>query len=603
MTPPHAAQGAATAPHPGGGPDAAAQGQDGFVDFFGYAAAAGGWLFCGWSAERWADGEGTVAAHFEQARVSAEAFTCWHERPDLGGAGTGMVALLKAPGRALGTFRGLEVRVGERRLRLPANRPLVHLREAELLPRARQLLLAAEGGQRSRLLGLLSRRPYLGHDTLADLPVPVRFEVDEAVFAPPDGLMLIGWLLDPTESVAAVRVRSGVLASEPLAERWLRTARPDVTQEVGAPLGVADTRCGFVAYAPGCVAEGAGPLHVEVELKGGEIGYKGLPAPKLRGNAALRRILEGVHLAQDEIATAFDRVLGQPLVAINRARLARPRPHGTTRFGEPNPEPACSVVVPLYGRMDFAQYQLALLSAHDDFAAHELIYVLDEPARKQELLDLAHSAHRRFGVPFSVVALEENLGYGPANNVGLSHARGEFVCFLNSDVMPDGPGWLDRMVEHLRADPALGVVGARLLFEDGTVQHDGMAFERLPRFGNWPFPMHPGKGRLPRDAAGPTLAEAEAVTGACMVLRADLARELGGFDEDFAIGDFEDTDLCLRVRRKGLRCAVERGVRLFHLERQSQVTPDKMWRFHVTLLNAWTHTRRWFPERQPDAAG
>ena len=131
MTPPHAAQPAAAAAASRPGAEAAgatAQAQEGFIDFFGYAAAAGGWLFCGWSAERWADGEGTVAAHFEGARVAAEAFTCWHERPDLGGAGTGMVAFLKAPGRSLGNFRGLEVRAGARRLRLPANRPLVHLR-------------------------------------------------------------------------------------------------------------------------------------------------------------------------------------------------------------------------------------------------------------------------------------------------------------------------------------------------------------------------------------------------------------------------------------------------------------------------------------------
>jgi GT2 family glycosyltransferase len=492
----------------------------------------------------------------------------------------------------------LEVRAGGRRLRLPANRPLVHLREAELLPRARQVLLAAEGGQRSRLLGLLSRRPYLGHDTLADLPVPVQFEVDEAMVAPPDGLLLIGWCLDPTDSVAAIRVRSGMAASEPLGERWLRMARPDVVAEVGARLGVTDPRCGFMAYAAGCAADAAGPLHAEVELKGGEIGYRNLPAPKLAGNAAIRRVLDDVQLAPDEIAAAFDRVLGPPLAAINRARLARPRPRSVVEFGSPNPEPVCSVIVPLYGRMDFLLYQLALLSAHDGTAAHELVYVLDDPMRKRELLDLAHSAHRRFGLPFRVVALEENLGYGPANNVGLSHARGEFVCFLNSDVVPDEPRWLELMLDDLRADPVLGVVGARLLFEDGTVQHDGMAFEPLPQFGGWPFPMHPGKGRLPRGEAG--LADAEAVTGACMVLRADLARELGGFDEDYAIGDFEDADLCLRVRRKGLRCAVERRARLFHLERQSQVTPDRLWRFHVTLLNAWTHTRRWFPgERAP----
>jgi GT2 family glycosyltransferase len=615
MTPLHAAAVApvahqaaiAAGPRPSGDRTAAAapapQAQEGFVDFFGYAAAAGGWLFCGWSAQRWEEGEGAVAAHFEQARVSAETIACWHERPDLGGAGMGVVAFLKAPGRSLGNFRGLEVRAGAHRLRLPANRPLVHLREAELLPRARQLLLAAEGEHRARLLGLLSRRPYLGQDTLADLPVPVQVEVDEAILAPPDGVVLVGWCLDPTESVASIRVRSGgMLASAPVAERWLRTARPDVVGEAGPRLGVTDPRCGFVAYAPACcaaedaAAAGGQQLHLEVELKGGEIGYKRLPAPKLSGTAAVRRVLESVRLSQDEIAPAFDRVLGPPLAAINRARLARPRPHAVVGFGAPNPEPVCSVIVPLYGRMDFVTYQLALMSVHGGTAAHELVYVLDEPARKQELLDLAHSAHRRFGLPFRVVALEENLGYGPANNVGLSHARGEFICFLNSDVMPaDEPRWLDLMLDDLRADPTLGVVGARLLFEDGTVQHDGMSFERLPQLADWPFPMHPGKGRLPRGEAA--LADAEAVTGACMVLRADLARELSGFDEDYAIGDFEDTDLCLRIRRKGLRCAVERRARLFHLERQSQVTPDRMWRFYVTLLNAWTHTRRWFPEQ------
>ena len=150
-----------------------------------------------------------------------------------------------------------------------------------------------------------------------------------------------------------------------------------------------------------------------------------------------------------------------------------------------------------------------------------------------------------------MIALQENLGYGPANNVGLEHARGEYLCFLNSDVMPDTPHWLDLMVQDLRSDPGIGIVGGLLLFEDGTVQHEGMCYERLPEMANWPFPMHPNKGRLP--AAGPDLAPTEAVTGACMVMRTDLTRELGGFDEIYAIGDFEELrTLCMRVRERGL---------------------------------------------------
>jgi GT2 family glycosyltransferase len=113
--------------------------------------------------------------------------------------------------------------------------------------------------------------------------------------------------------------------------------------------------------------------------------------------------------------------------------------------------------------------------------------------------------------------------------------------------------------------------------------------------------MHPGKGRLHRAPADP-VQEVEAVTGACMVLRTGLARELGGFDEAFAIGDFEDSDMCLKIRARGLRLAVDHHARLFHLERQSQVTPDRMWRFNVTLLNAWTHTRRWFADATKESA-
>lgn len=571
---------------------------DGYVDFYGHAAAAGGWLFCGWSRERWPETlrAGAVVAHFERGRVIAEALHAWHDRPDLGRQGMGVTLFVRAPERPLGELLGVDVTpdVGGATLRLHAVRPLVHLREADLLGRARTVLLRSVGADRTRLAGLLSRRAFTGVDTLGELSAPVQIEVDETILSPPDGLVLLGWCADPAGAVAAIRIRRGSATSAPIAERWLRTRRPDVFEALSGKLGLVDDRCGFVAFAPGCVGE-IGPLYAEVELRNGEVGYKRIPLPARTGTAAIRRILGAVELAPNEIDIAFDRVLGPALTPINAARLARPRPVAEMAFGTPPTDPVCSVIVPLYGRMDFLLYQLALFSDDPGFARHELIYVLDDPPRRRELLDLAHSAHRRFGLPFRVFMPEENLGYAPANNVGLAAARGAFTCYLNSDVMPSAPGWLDRLVADLQDDETLGMLGALLLFEDGTVQHQGLTFERLPQLASWPFPMHPGKGRLPRQPADP-LQLVEAVTGACMVLRTVLARDLGGFDEGFAIGDFEDSDLCLRIRARGLRLAVDHRARLHHLERQSQVTPDRMWRFNVTLLNAWTHTRRWFAD-------
>ena len=100
-----------------------------------------------------------------------------------------------------------------------------------------------------------------------------------------------------------------------------------------------------------------------------------------------------------------------------------------------------------------------------------------------------------------------------------------------------------------------------------------MTFKRLPQLGDFPYAMHPGEG--PHARALARLQRAEAVTGACMVLRRDLAQELGGFDEDYVIGDFEDADLCFRIRARGLDCAVHEDAVLWHLERQSQGTPGE----------------------------
>ena len=78
-----------------------------------------------------------------------------------------------------------------------------------------------------------------------------------------------------------------------------------------------------------------------------------------------------------------------------------------------------------------------------------------------------------------------------------------------------------------------------------------------------------------------------------MVLRRDLANQVGGFDELYAIGDFEDSDLCLKLQALGYTCAVDPNVRLYHLERKSQLSGALTWRSNLTAYNAWQHERRW----------
>jgi GT2 family glycosyltransferase len=156
------------------------------------------------------------------------------------------------------------------------------------------------------------------------------------------------------------------------------------------------------------------------------------------------------------------------------------------------------------------------------------------------------------------------------------------------------------LAESLKRSPKVGVIGPRLLFEDGSVQHEGLIYRRLSEFGGWTFIDHENKGRRPQPRTGTRIAAA--ITGACMLMRRSLALELGGFDEAYVIGDFEDSDLCLRLKQRGLASAVDNDVEAHHLERQSQALKESNVRMNVTLYNAWLHERRWFADAPSSAA-
>jgi GT2 family glycosyltransferase len=271
------------------------------------------------------------------------------------------------------------------------------------------------------------------------------------------------------------------------------------------------------------------------------------------------------------------------------------------RFGAVPNAPTCSVIVPLYGRLDYMEVQVALLARAGFGERHELIYVVDDPSAAGAATHLADTLFRRFGLPIRLWLQDDNLGFAPACNVGLAMAAGRTVCFLNSDVFGTEPDWLDRLVADLDRLPGVGIVGPLLLFEDGSVQHQGMGYAPLPEFGGWLFPTHPGKGERPEPTG--ELVRQRVITGACMVMTRDLARALGGFDEAFVIGDFEDSDLCLRASGLGVGCAVDHAVSMFHLERKSQITAAEPWRLNITLYNAWLHQKRWGRRLAGDAAG
>lgn len=273
------------------------------------------------------------------------------------------------------------------------------------------------------------------------------------------------------------------------------------------------------------------------------------------------------------------------------------RPPEVQVLGTPPEAPTISLIIPLYARWDFIEHQL-LAFAQDRrlLETTEIIYVVDDPRILTAVSNEVENLYRMYEVPFKLVWGHRNRGFSGANNLGVSISRGRQVLLLNSDAFPTRPGWANRLGELLDANPEYGLLGARLLNPEGGMQHAGMVFFYSSSWRVW-LNKHPLAGLAPEldvVPAGAEIVDKPAVTGACVILTRALFDELDGLDEGYLIGDFEDSDLCLKVIDHGRRIGYVPGVELVHLERQSfSALGDTSFRTLVVRFNAWRHTQRW----------
>jgi ADP-heptose:LPS heptosyltransferase/GT2 family glycosyltransferase len=218
-----------------------------------------------------------------------------------------------------------------------------------------------------------------------------------------------------------------------------------------------------------------------------------------------------------------------------------------------------SVIIPTAGQRDLIQKAIASLRATTAPGALEIIVLDNVPdSNKRMKTWLRRNADR-------VVDLPGAFNWSRFNNDGAAVATGRYLLFLNDDIEARNAGWLEAMLEHAQR-PEVGVVGARLLYPDGKVQHAGQylamtharhAFRFASGDDHGPF----GLARTAREMAS--------VTGACQMIRRDLFEDLGGFDEGHDIIN-NDLDFCLRARRQGLSVVFTPHAELMHHELASR---------------------------------
>lgn len=165
-----------------------------------------------------------------------------------------------------------------------------------------------------------------------------------------------------------------------------------------------------------------------------------------------------------------------------------------------------------------------------------------------------------------ILRLDRRASFSRACNAGAAMRPACFLLFLNNDVLLHRLAVKDMVA--LATDASVGACGARLVYPDDRIQHCGVRM-----FGTGDGPHHEFHG-LPTTSVSRAVRSFQAVTGAALLVRGDVFRAIGGFDEIYPFG-FEDIDLCLRIRQLGLTVTCSQSVDSIHFESTSNKNPDR----------------------------
>ncbi len=253
----------------------------------------------------------------------------------------------------------------------------------------------------------------------------------------------------------------------------------------------------------------------------------------------------------------------------------------------PEPPPLVSVIIPTRDRGDLLVRCVDGVLHRTDYCNLELLIVDNgsiEPATLTLFDRLSQEESR-----VRILCHTGPFNYSALNNAAAREAEGEVLLLLNNDVDVIDPGWLREMVSHA-IRPDVGVVGAKLLYPNGQIQHGGVvlgpggAMTHVHRLADRNDPGYCGQLALPRTLS--------AVTSACAAIRRAVFFEVGGLDEINLHVAFNDIDFCLRVGDHGYRVVWTPFSELFHLESASRGLDDAGTDKRARFVHELQHMRK-----------
>lgn len=324
------------------------------------------------------------------------------------------------------------------------------------------------------------------------------------------------------------------------------------------------------------------------------------------------------HLAEVLVHQAinFGQWLGEPQViehcaAIVQAHLQRlgvthelragPLPMVNRVVYQHDLQPLVSILIPTKDCLPMLIRCIESIMEKTRYTNYELL-IIDNNSETVEALEWFTGMERLNNAKVRILRYPQPFNYSAINNFAATHARGDYLVLLNNDTAIIDGDWLDALLHHAQR-PEVGIVGAKLLFPNGTIQHAGVVLG-LRGVADHPFfgdPMQ-SNGYLHRLQVDQNYS---AVTAACLMIRTELYRQVGGMDEAGLQVCFNDVDLCLKVGQTGQLIVWTPYAVLMHESNVSQNTVDttrlqaKLERFKGEQSVMY---QRWLPQLANDPA-
>ena len=242
-------------------------------------------------------------------------------------------------------------------------------------------------------------------------------------------------------------------------------------------------------------------------------------------------------------------------------------------------EPKISIIIPNKDHVDDLKKCIDAIEQRSTYRNYEIIIVENNSVQQETFAyyeSLVENPH------IQVLYWQEKFNYSKINNFGVAHTKGKYILLLNNDTELISPDFITQMLGYCQRKD-VGIVGARLYFEDGTIQHAGVIVGIGGIAGHAFSAMDEQAGiyQLRTSVA----CDYSAVTAACLMISRETFDAVGGLDPEFQVA-FNDVDFCLKVRKLGKLVVYVPQAKLYHYESKSRGKEDtvkKQKRFHSEM--------------------